>query len=148
MGRFIVSLFFILGLCLPQPTLAESGENFEKKRYNEIFQLAEKIMASDFKPVSIKVSGSNFEDALVNAAIVARDHIDAYDISPLLCQCLESVAYISEQERALLRRWDFKVAKSSSDNKSITLEMMLDKEQLTQLAFFNMWPLQHRNFKT
>lgn len=143
---FILSLSF--GLFLPQLVLAESGDNFQKKRCNEIFQLTEKIKETEFEPVAIKVSGSTFEEAFINAAVVARNHIDGYEISPLLCKCLESVVYIPEQERALLMRWDFKVSKNSDDNESITLEMVLDKEKLTQLAFFNMWPLQHRTFKT
>jgi hypothetical protein len=148
MGRLFVAFLFFLGLFLPQVTFAESEGAFEKRRCEEIFQLAEKIMASDFKPVTIKVYSASFEEALVNAAIVARNYIDTYEISPLLCKCLESIAYISEQERALLKSWNFTVEKSVDDDQVVTLEMVLDENQLRQLAFFNMWPLQFRIFKT
>jgi hypothetical protein len=84
---------------------------------------------------------------LAKAAIVAREHIDKYDVSPLLCKCLEAVVFVTEQEKALLKGWDFKVDYAENDRGDVTVVLELDAAKLTQLALFNIWPLQFRSFK-
>jgi len=147
MCKFLFTLLVTLSFFLPQITLAQSIETFQKNRCNEISQQAERIVDSDLKPLTITVKGSTLEKALINAVIAARQYIDSYSITPPMCKCLESVLFVSNEERALLTLWGFDVAFSKGEAESVKLVMTLDKEQLEQIALFNMWPMLHHNFK-
>lgn len=138
----LLALCFLVAL-LPQIAFAESIESLQKERYSEITQLAEKIILSDFKTVTFKAQGSTLREALVNTAYEVRDYLDNRGISPLMCECLNTVEIITNEEYALLKQWQFEVYTADTAPESVDLEMTLDQRQLAQVALFNMWPLQH-----
>jgi len=147
MFRLAFIFLFVFGLFLPQYSFAEPQRDLQEKRCKKISQLAKKIVTSEFESITIIARAPTLEKALVEAAIVAREHIYKYNVSPLLFKCLEAVAFVTEQERALLRGWGFSVESSENDKGEVKLVMQLDSTKLTQLALFNIWPMQFHNFK-
>jgi hypothetical protein len=147
MFRAAFTFLFLCILFFPQSSFAEPLTDLQKERCRQISQLAEKIVASEFEPITITAKASTLEGALAKTALAAREHIDKYNVSPLLCKCLKAVAFVTEQEKNLLKFWAFNLDYEDNNKGNVTLVLELDSARLTQLALFNIWPLQFQSFK-
>ena len=148
MCRFVLTFIFILSLLLPQVGFAETDETFEKQRCKLISHLAEQILDTEFQPVTITVNGQTREKALARAVKELHAYLDNYRLSPVMCKCFEYIGYVTTEERALLTHWGVDVFHSASDEEGLRVVLTLDKDQLVQLALFNLWPLLNESFES